>query len=760
MPVNEDPSDERVSDVLRDASGFIADFDTWSTRLAVEDLLGEALSHQEIAAGLRREGLRAEDARQAVLTSASALARVRMERDRAAMTEGGIRWLPLRVVSFREAGWLLVAGALLVGYLRVLQLAWSVLPAAGQVFAVIGLGAVIGLCVRIINRRVPGLFAVEGWHRAGDRAHPELIGLGDRWDFALREIVLPELREYIRDHRRTRDRVNLVFDEPDGDDLEEGLVRTDAVKRLRRIVDRAESVAVALAGHRGAGKTTSIRSLEQGLLSRADQAPPLVVVASAPAAYEARDFVLHLHALLCKAVLRKITPGLSAATTRARRRRALGKAVRSLASLVVTLAVAAVITWLLWGGAPLRFGKELGAFASQVLTGQLTLPQVWTGQPVRRLLALGVVLLLLLRLLFGLLATGAIGVRWVIDRRRDARLIGLMRLAEQQLDRIRFLQTYTTGWSGKLSMPLKGEAGRTWSTQRAEQQLTHPEVVDKFREFAELAARRLEVELVAGRVVIAIDELDKIGEPEKAHHFINDVKGVFDVPGCLFFVSVSDDAVLGFEQRGLGVRDAFDSAFSEMVRLEPFTLDESRLWIALRLRGISEQFCYLGHCLSGGLPRDLKRSVVEMVDLANEIYQPSLEVVTRSLVTAEMTGKTRAFTATAATLERSPELVALTTDLLRIPITETPAELAALADRLVREDEESSAAPISDLRWHSGCFVLFCATVLEIFDDGLTGDRLDPELHRLAVVRRQMAMHPRQAWQDLVEFRKDRGLGE
>lgn len=758
--MNEKPSDERLSDVLRDAGGFIADFDTWSTRLAVEDLLDEALSRQGIAAGLRREGLRAEDARQAVLTSASALARVRMERDRATAPAERVRWLPVRVVSWREAGWLLVGGALLVGYLRVLQLVWPALPVFGQVFAVIGLGAVIGMCVQNVNRRVPGLFAVEGWHRAGDRAHPELIGLGDRWDFALREIVLPELRDYIRDHRRTADHVNLVFAEPDGDDLEVGLVRTDAVKRLRRIVDRAESVAVALAGHRGAGKTTSIRSLEQGLLSRADQAPPLVVVASAPAAYEARDFVLHLHALLCKAVLRKITPGLSAATTRARRKRVLSKVARSLASLVVTLVVAAVITWLLWGGAPLQFATELGAFASQVVAGQLTPQEMWTGQPVRRLLALGVVLLLLLRLLFGLLATGVSAVRWVIDRRRDARLIGLMRLAGQQLDRIRFLQTYTTGWSGKLSMPLKGEAGRTWSTQRAEQQLTHPEVVDKFREFAELAAQRLDVERVAGRVVIAIDELDKIGEPEKAHQFINDVKGVFDVPGCLFFVSVSDDAVLGFEQRGLGVRDAFDSAFSEMVRLEPFTLDESRLWIALRLRGISEQFCYLAHCLSGGLPRDLKRCAVEMADLANELYQPSLEVVTRSLVTVEMAGKARAFTATAATLDRSPELVELTTELLRIPATEAPLELAELADRLVREDEESSAEPISELRWHSGCFVLFCATVLEIFDDDLTGDRLDPGLHGLAVVRRQMAMHPRQAWQDLVEFRKTRDLSE
>ncbi|AUI58738.1 P-loop NTPase fold protein [Amycolatopsis sp. BJA-103] len=744
--------DETESDVLRDGEGFIEDFDTWLSLLALEDVLDEALGEPEIAAGLHREGLRADDARNAVLGSATALARIRMERERAGVVFDRPRRLPLRQMTLREAGWLAVTCALLVGYLRILQLSWQAMPLGFQLLGVLGLGAVIGMAVLVISRRIPGLFVTEGRERGTDRAHPEMIGLGDRWEFVLHEIVLPELRDHIRDHRRIRDRVNLVFEDPDASaELEAGLVRTAAVKRLRRIVDRAESVAVALAGHRGTGKTTSIRSLEQGLLSRSDQAAPLVVVASAPAAYEARDFVLHLHALLCKAVLAKISKGSRAVPGRLRRRAAFGRLLRTSLAFLVFWGVVAVAVRLLWGGTA---AQDLGTLAVEVVNGRVTLQQLWTGQPTARLIALGLVSMFLLRLVIGVLAAGVTVTRLLIARRRDVRLAGFRRVTEQQLDRIRFLQTYTTGWSGKLSMPLKGEAGRTWSTQRAEQQLTHPEVVDKFREFAELAAVNL-----AGRVVIAIDELDKIGEPDKAHQFINDVKGVFDVPGCLFFVSVSDDAVLGFEQRGLGVRDAFDSAFSEMVRLEPFTLDESRLWIALRLRGVSEQFCYLAHCLSGGLPRDLKRCAVEMADLASEIYQPSLEVVARSLVAGELTGKTRAFTATAATLERSPELVALTTDLLGIPGTDAPEELAEIAGRLVRT-EEDTAAPISDLRWHSGCFVLFCATVLEVFDDTLTGDRLSPGLHRLAVVRQRMAMHPRQAWDDLVEFRKGRGSGE
>ncbi len=734
--------------VLLDSEAFFDDFDTWATRLILEGLVDEALGTDEISDALKLEELRAEEAREAVLTSTSALVRVRRERERARQVPGRPS---SRALVFQEARALAVAGIMVAGYLTLLRLAWHAMPLFLKVFGTLGFLCVAVLAAGVIVRR----FLRDEDGRAVVVPHPDMVALGDRRDHVLSEIVLPELRAYIGDNRLTYDRTKLSFAEPGSFDTVFGpdLVRTESVKRLRRIIDRADSVAVALAGSRGAGKTTSIRSLERGLLSHEGQAPPLVVVASAPAAYEARDFVLHLHALLCKAVLAAIPPGFTRPADRARWWTVLWGLARRSVSFLLKTGVALVAVWLLWGGSPQQASFELGAVGSDVLHGGLTPQRMWAELPVRRLLALAVLALVLLRAAFGVFGLLLEPVFQAIVRRREAKLNDLQRIAKQQFDRIRFLQTYTTGWSGKLSMPLKGEAGRTWSTQRAEQQLTHPEVVDKFREFAELAARRLDAENVAGRVVIAIDELDKIGEPDKAHQFINDVKGVFDVPGCLFFVSVSDDAVLGFEQRGLGVRDAFDSAFSEMVRLEPFTLDESRLWVALRLRGISEQFCYLAHCLSGGLPRELKRCVVDMVDLANEVYQPSLEFVARSLVTAEMAVKTRALTATAATLHRSPELVALTTDLLGVPGTEEPGELAEIAARLVRDDD-GAAAPINDLRRHSGCFVLLCATVLQVFDDTLTGDRLNPGLHRLAVVRQRMAMYPKQAWDDLMEFRK------
>jgi hypothetical protein len=192
--------------------------------------------------------------------------------------------------------------------------------------------------------------------------------------------------------------------------------------------------------------------------------------------------------------------------------------------------IGGAVATMLWGTSAAQFLTDLSRLATVAANDfPASVPGVWSGQPTSRILALGVVVVVALRVAPMPLGLTLSGIYATLRRRRQVELVQLLRTTEKQLDRIRFLQTYTTGWSGKLSMPLKGEAGRTWSTQRAEQQLTHPEVVDQFREFAKLSAEKLSEQGVTDRLVIAIDELDKIGEPEKAHQFVNDVKGVFGV---------------------------------------------------------------------------------------------------------------------------------------------------------------------------------------------------------------------------------------
>ena len=181
---------------------------------------------------------------------------------------------------------------------------------------------------------------------------------------------------------------------------------------------------------------------------------------------------------------------------------------------------------------------------------------------------------------------------------------GSRRTARRHLARVRYLQTYTAGWSGALRLPGGGAEGQhTRSVARAEQPLSYPEIVDEFRTFARDVA--VGVHRKGDRVFIGIDELDKIGSAEQAEHFLNEIKGIFGIPHLYFMVSVSDDALTAFERRGLPLRDAFDSSFDEIIRVGPLTYAESRRLLYRRVIGLTEPYVALCHCLAGGLPATL-----------------------------------------------------------------------------------------------------------------------------------------------------------
>ncbi|SEP47433.1 hypothetical protein SAMN04489732_111127 [Amycolatopsis saalfeldensis] len=732
---------------------FFTDHESWTARAALAVLVDDALEDYEISKALRAEELRAADARTALLGDEALLAKIRMIQDRA--EAAGPTRRP-RIVEAPEVAWLVFAVLLGVGYLALFRAAWPSLPVFLRIFTTAGLLCVLVLSAWLVIRRAPVLLAGSEPGKFGEaRFGVEMLRLGDRWDFALREVVLPELRAYLTAHRKCCYGTKLAFDDQQGLYDEEDLliVPTASAKRLRRIIERADTGAVALGGQRGVGKTTAIQSMRRGLIHGSEAPAPLVVVASAPANYDARDFVLHLHALLCKAVLDLVSEEVGEPTRS--RRAAVRTGLRGLANVVISVAIGWGAGGWLWGGSLLAFPGELW----QLLTRDWRTPLLlWTSQPTDRRIALIIVGLLALWLVADALTVAGRWLARAYGRGRHAELRELLAESREPLDRIRFLQTHTSGWSGKLTLPAGGDLGRTRSTQRAEQQLTHPEVVASFREFARRSAATMRDTGVTDRLVVAIDELDKIGEQEKAHQLVNDVKGIFGVPGCLFFVAVSDDAVVSFEKRGLAVRDAFDSAFSELVRLEPFTMDESRLWIAKRLPGIQEQFSCLCHCLSGGLPRDLRRTTIDMVDVTTERYQPALSVVAGILVRTELAAKSGAFTGQARGLEHSDALAELWSKLLRIPESGNAVELAALAAELNQGATQDITDEVNRLRWHSSAFVLFSATLLEVFTEALTEARLTDDLHQLAVARRHLALDPHLAWLTLVDFRKARDL--
>ena len=137
-------------------------------------------------------------------------------------------------------------------------------------------------------------------------------------------------------------------------------------------------------------------------------------------------------------------------------------------------------------------------------------------------------------------------------------------------------------------------------------------------------------------MLIGIDEVDKILDGERAEAFLNDIKAVFGVPGCLYLVSLSEDALAVFARRALSVRSAFDSAFDELVAVPPMTYRNSEELLIKRVAGLPRPFVALCHVLAGGLPRDLLRAARGLINAARSGKESTLPELARTLVRREL----------------------------------------------------------------------------------------------------------------------------
>lgn len=179
-----------------------------------------------------------------------------------------------------------------------------------------------------------------------------------------------------------------------------------------------------------------------------------------------------------------------------------------------------------------------------------------------------------------------------------------------ELRNIRFQRSFTAGWSGALKFPAAFEMGATGGMAFAQNPESLPELVERFRRYATRAAQHY------GRVIIGIDELDKLKTTKDAEVFLNNVKSVFNIKGCFYLISVSEHALASFERRGIGFRDAFDSALDLVLQIDYCDLRGSGALLRPRILRWPTPFLHLNHMLSGGLPRDLIRSARDIIAIA------------------------------------------------------------------------------------------------------------------------------------------------
>jgi hypothetical protein len=334
----------------------------------------------------------------------------------------------------------------------------------------------------------------------------------------------------------------------------------------------------------------------------------------------------------------------------------------------------------------------------------------------------------------------------------------------RHLEQLRYLRTYTTSWSASLVPRSLLTLASGHAKQRAEQPFTLPELVDSFRSYsARVAAWQRSAHGTEGRVVIGIDEVDKIRDGDRAEAFLNDVKAIFGVPGCLYLVSLSEDAMADFARRTPGIRSAFDSAFDELLSVGPMTYGHSEQLLFKRVTGVPRPFIALCHVLAGGMPRDIVRTARALIDASPASDEKSLEDMASNLIGRELESLRQASILQLAENTGPGSLLAALHG--RQWPGSTPRQFTDAAMQIASEAEDMESAPARQLCQELVVSLSFYATAVDVFSAGrdrlvtCLKDRDYAIIDDLAATRYAMRVNAGLAHRLLEQYRVQNGIG-
>jgi hypothetical protein len=618
-------------------------------------------------------------------------------------------------------------------------------------------------------------------YRVGASTHRSLWAEDKALEHLRETVLLPRVREHINLQMRSGslEESFQVTSAPALVDLSERkhLVATASIKRMDRATAAIPTGSIGISGPRGIGKTTLLRRFCDSRFAHPNQ-PDLRILIPAPVQYDARDFVVHTFGRLCDAVIsvsgEAPRPARWNATRLLVRLLGLLGAATALAGFLYyplpngSSLLEQPVLWIeyvVWQLGPLLAFSFLAAYMSarhfqrKRPTGSArssendrasrnpdSSPSVdvkfkWTPRAIGALVGSCAVALHIFlqgppeeRFDYGILvdphvlgpAIAVVGGILVyasiaLDRRihrREEEASDIPSLARRHQRRIRYIETVTTGVTASVQLMKPAQLSGNRSKALAELESSYPQVVGQYREFATQAATWWNTRHQGkGRLVIGIDEIDKM-EADAAERFVNDTKALFGTPHCLNLVSVSEDALIGYERRGFSVRDSFDTAFDDVVRVEHLSYEDVHHLLTLRVAGLPNTLVALCYVLSGGLPRECLRvaraAVLTTAEYLTEApgQIPRVAKLARNAVLQEIATLREALLSStsaepAKNLDHTSKAPLLTTLDSDWPGA-TPDEVADSALNLMKDEHTHTL----------GVQLAFLSTVLTLFDDG------------------------------------------
>lgn len=355
------------------------------------------------------------------------------------------------------------------------------------------------------------------------------------------------------------------------------LVETSHQRDLWSYIDTLQRASIGIAGERGAGKTSLMHAIRAEIRSKPRELREFLDVwISAPTAIDEKEFLLSVLAKLASTVGVRLTgnsywPNLppeievgNAAKKRRNMRLALG--ISTVAAVLVSLAV----PWTDWQKVVLGFS----------------------------ILATGPALLLVLGWLWQFIApTGQ-------EQSRDRKFLYA---SSTLLEELWFEHKDVTSSSVKVAgigMDVTGSQ----SKERVRRPFTLPQLVQVWDDFVEKVAT---APGAFGKVVIFIDEVDKLTATSEIGKFMRILKTLFRPLNLFFIVSISEDAYRQFMVRLTtgSQRNEFDSSFDNTKWVELQSYPETYELLKLRITDdpLPRPFVQLIWAISRGNPRDSLR---------------------------------------------------------------------------------------------------------------------------------------------------------
>jgi hypothetical protein len=443
------------------------------------------------------------------------------------------------------------------------------------------------------------------------------------------------------------------------------ITQSSARDHLREKVVRMASGCIGVSGLRGSGKTTLIRDFcahrygTPRYLSLEDSEPAplrgLRFVVGAPLRFDARDFLIYLYTCLCRTVLTDVR-----FTTMASRRRLLNAFLipRRIQPRTLLASLAGLGLLLLLIG--LAYQAAIGVWPAIPWRS----PFLWeVAGAVACLIAL----------------TGALGWRARQALMEVRQVTDLPAEARERLRRLHFQRTDSVSRGGKIAGPFGIGLDLGGSRSLTENVMSLPELIDDYRDFVErVVAALVAAEQVARReraksqdaadphdanaaaadvrLIIGIDSMDQIEDPDSAGKFLDELSAVFGTPNCVYLLSIQPATLAAVDQRTVPLKTSSAGLFDDMVWVEPLTFPEAVKLLDSRVTGMPPAFSALCYVLSGGLPRELLRvarsvcSVKVKAD-AQGVRRIPLEKALSSVISDEMLGLRHRAMASAASLD-------------------------------------------------------------------------------------------------------------